>query len=68
VAALDEQVDRSTGRRPVGERLMELETLDRRILSYLQGGTPVRRAPEVPPVPDDEGPGGGRRRLRLIGR
>ncbi len=68
VAALDAQVDRSTGRRPVGERLMELETLDRRILSYLQGGTPARRAPEVPPVPDDEGPGGGRRRLRLIGR
>jgi hypothetical protein len=64
VAALDRQIDITTGRRPVAERLMELETLDRRILAFLQGRT-TRPAPGPGPDGDD---GAGRRSLRLLGR
>ena len=64
VAALDQRIDITTGRRPVTERLMELETLDRRILAFLQGRT-TRPAPGPGPDGDD---GAGRRSLRLLGR
>jgi hypothetical protein len=64
VAALDQRTDITTGRRPVTERLMELETLDRRILAFLQGRT-TRPAPGPGPDGDD---GAGRRSLRLLGR
>jgi hypothetical protein len=64
VAALDQRTDITTGRRPVTERLMELETLDRRILAFLQGRT---TRPASGPGPDGDD-GAGRRSLRLLGR
>jgi hypothetical protein len=50
----------------VAERLMELETLDRRILAFLQGRT-TRPASGPGPGPDGDD-GSGRRSLRLLGR
>jgi len=54
VAALDQQIDITTGRRPVAERLMELETSTGRSWPFCRGvppGLPPARAPTVTAVP-----------------
>ena len=60
VARLEQAIDHNAGRRPVREVAAELDTLDDRILDYLQAH------PGTPPARRVEGPA-GRRRSRASG-